>query len=259
MNLFTMYSSAPFSPSSLSTSSICSTGSLDLDSDEAVPRPLSNYYAPFLMEEFERLFIRSSVDDSASVASHSVWDEFECNGREVELNELEQLMQSTEHGLPKQSIASSFGQLSSRSSASDDVCSPTSDPETSITENSQAMSEILLKARLIEILREREHLQRLRPKKSNKKANANKVCVFCRNNGEPETVYSCHQLKDSEGNVSCPILFIYTCPICGANGKSAHTIKYCPYNSGDLTHSDACNSPTLTLAPGSRQQLLSLI
>jgi len=57
--------------------------------------------------------------------------------------------------------------------------------------------------------------------------------VFCRNNGEAEAVYTSHQLKDPEGAVTCPILYIYTCPICGANGKSAHTIKYCPYNTGD--------------------------
>ncbi|XP_057305903.1 uncharacterized protein LOC130644355 [Hydractinia symbiolongicarpus] len=56
------------------------------------------------------------------------------------------------------------------------------------------------------------------------------VCVFCRNNGESESVYTSHVLKDTEGRTACPILRAYTCPICKANGDSSHTIKYCPLN-----------------------------
>jgi len=56
------------------------------------------------------------------------------------------------------------------------------------------------------------------------------VCVFCRNNGEDESVYTSHVLKDSDGRTSCPILRAYTCPICKLNGDSSHTIKYCPMN-----------------------------
>ena len=56
------------------------------------------------------------------------------------------------------------------------------------------------------------------------------VCVFCRNNGESESFYTSHYLKDAEGKVTCPVLRAYTCPLCGANGDSAHTIKYCPEN-----------------------------
>ncbi|NP_001161595.1 nanos-like protein [Saccoglossus kowalevskii] len=66
-----------------------------------------------------------------------------------------------------------------------------------------------------------------RGKQSRKKAQ--QVCVFCRNNGESESVYADHALKDSEGKVTCPVLRRYTCPICGANGDEAHTIKYCPH------------------------------
>ena len=55
-------------------------------------------------------------------------------------------------------------------------------------------------------------------------------CVFCKNNGEDETYYLGHTLKDDDGRVCCPVLFAYTCPLCGACGPVAHTIKYCPKN-----------------------------
>ena len=56
------------------------------------------------------------------------------------------------------------------------------------------------------------------------------VCVFCRNNGEAESLYNSHALKDHTGKVTCPILRAYTCPVCKASGDSAHTLKYCPKN-----------------------------
>lgn len=71
--------------------------------------------------------------------------------------------------------------------------------------------------------------QQQQPEMSNK-FNNQFVCVFCRNNGENESVYTSHVLKDSEGHTSCPILRAYTCPICKANGDNSHTIKYCPMN-----------------------------
>ena len=54
--------------------------------------------------------------------------------------------------------------------------------------------------------------------------------MFCKNNGEDESFYLNHTLKDDLGRVTCPILSAYTCPICGATGSVAHTIKYCPRN-----------------------------
>lgn len=62
-------------------------------------------------------------------------------------------------------------------------------------------------------------------------------CVFCKNNGEAEAYYRKHLLKDADGRVRCPVLRAYTCPICGASGDDAHTIKYCqkaPKSSGPI-------------------------
>lgn len=59
--------------------------------------------------------------------------------------------------------------------------------------------------------------------------NPNKIifCSFCKNNGEPEHIYSSHSLKDLHGKTVCPLLKAYKCPICGESGKNAHTITYC--------------------------------
>uniref|UniRef100_H3B5T1 Nanos C2HC-type zinc finger 1 n=2 Tax=Latimeria chalumnae TaxID=7897 RepID=H3B5T1_LATCH len=54
------------------------------------------------------------------------------------------------------------------------------------------------------------------------------ICVFCRNNKEAVALYTTHILKGPDGRVLCPVLRRYTCPLCGANGDNAHTIKYCP-------------------------------
>ena len=60
------------------------------------------------------------------------------------------------------------------------------------------------------------------------KTGKKQMCSFCRNNNEPELIYTCHQLKDSLGRVTCPILKAHVCPICGASGELSHTLKYCP-------------------------------
>lgn len=67
------------------------------------------------------------------------------------------------------------------------------------------------------------------------KPTKNTVCVFCKNNGETLSVYGTHVLKDASGRVTCPILRRYTCPICGAVGDNAHTIKYCPNNANPIS------------------------
>ncbi|XP_004710447.1 nanos homolog 2 [Echinops telfairi] len=57
------------------------------------------------------------------------------------------------------------------------------------------------------------------------------LCNFCKHNGESRNVYASHQLKTPEGVVVCPILRHYVCPLCGATGGQAHTLKYCPLSS----------------------------
>jgi len=177
----------------------------------------------------------------------SVWEEFENNGRETELDELDRLFRGLDAGDVRRQMALQQQQQTSPAAALSDTAPVPSTGVSPSLSSSDALSrqvapdaveDILTKAKLIEILRERERLQRSKARRLQKKGGGSasatgKVCVFCRNNGEAEAVYTSHQLKDPEGAVTCPILYIYTCPICGANGKSAHTIKYCPYNTGD--------------------------
>ena len=60
-----------------------------------------------------------------------------------------------------------------------------------------------------------------------KHSNLNVTCAFCKNNGEPHHIYTSHLMKNAKGKVTCPLLKIYVCPICGETGDSAHTITYC--------------------------------
>ena len=73
----------------------------------------------------------------------------------------------------------------------------------------------------LSVQRQRAALNRDRYKKV-------RFCVFCQSSKQPEQVYRSHILKDTKGRVVCPFLRSYTCPLCGANGDDAHTIKYCP-------------------------------
>lgn len=75
-------------------------------------------------------------------------------------------------------------------------------------------------------------------------------CVFCDNNNEPEAVIYSHTVRDSLNRVLCPKLRTYVCPICGASGDSAHTIKYCP-KKPIITMEDAIKAESFRLAKSS--------
>merc|ERR1719402_1881398 len=65
------------------------------------------------------------------------------------------------------------------------------------------------------------------------------VCRFCQNNGEDESWYRGHVTRSPAGKVQCPVLRVYTCPVCKATGDKAHTLKYCPENKDGRHNSGA--------------------
>ncbi|XP_065322970.1 uncharacterized protein LOC135930112 [Gordionus sp. m RMFG-2023] len=62
----------------------------------------------------------------------------------------------------------------------------------------------------------------------NKNLGNKMFCIFCKNNGEPISWFSTHKLKNQQGQILCPVLRKYVCPVCQASGDKAHTITYCP-------------------------------
>lgn len=67
------------------------------------------------------------------------------------------------------------------------------------------------------------------PSRPQRYRRASNSCSFCITNNEPLSVASSHQLRDPTTNeVTCPVLFKYTCPLCNATGANAHTRSYCP-------------------------------
>lgn len=54
-----------------------------------------------------------------------------------------------------------------------------------------------------------------------------KFCKFCKSNNEPREFYLSHSTRNEKGEVVCPILQNYRCPLCTEKG---HTRSYCTYS-----------------------------
>ena len=68
-----------------------------------------------------------------------------------------------------------------------------------------------------------------RVRKASRSTRQTEYCVFCENNGRPESEYRSHALRDQKRVVVCPILRRYNCPICNSGGGDyAHTMRHCP-------------------------------
>ena len=174
-------------------------------------------------------FTFGSAASSPGSSTMSPWDEFRSNGRDEDLDELDRLVRGMEVTTADETDVDPFPELFPSGYPALST-SPGSDSADSGSGSDSFGCGIVSRARLLEILREQE---RDRMSRRRLKVKGDKICVFCRNNGENEAVYSTHQLKDAQGRVTCPVLYIYTCPICGATGEHAHTIKYCPLNAQD--------------------------
>ncbi|XP_021026662.1 nanos homolog 3 isoform X2 [Mus caroli] len=103
-------------------------------------------------------------------------------------------------------------------------------------------------ARLVGALHKEEELDvrldpKPEPKPSSESQQASKessaaperLCSFCKHNGESRAIYQSHVLKDEAGRVLCPILRDYVCPQCGATQEHAHTRRFCPLTSQGYT------------------------
>lgn len=131
------------------------------------------------------------------------------------------------------------GNISSDSSKSTDITDEKTVSYAEIIKHSKPKKYLIIKSNVVKEFKKEE------PIKSNKLPPSKKIsiklpdapflpnnqhCAFCKNNGEEETVYRTHFVKDELGNVKCPLLSRYTCPHCKATGSKAHTISRCPSN-----------------------------
>uniref|UniRef100_A0A8C7T489 Nanos-type domain-containing protein n=1 Tax=Oncorhynchus mykiss TaxID=8022 RepID=A0A8C7T489_ONCMY len=54
-----------------------------------------------------------------------------------------------------------------------------------------------------------------------------KFCSFCKYNGQPESVFLSHSIKNQDGDMMCRYLQLSLCPLCGVTGAQAATMHHC--------------------------------
>uniref|UniRef100_A0A8C7T126 Nanos-type domain-containing protein n=1 Tax=Oncorhynchus mykiss TaxID=8022 RepID=A0A8C7T126_ONCMY len=52
-------------------------------------------------------------------------------------------------------------------------------------------------------------------------------CSFCKYNGQPESVFLSHSIKNQDGDMMCRYLQLSLCPLCGVTGAQAATMHHC--------------------------------
>ncbi|KAJ2944061.1 hypothetical protein O0L34_g8399 [Tuta absoluta] len=116
-------------------------------------------------------------------------------------------------------------------------------PSEGLTEEQRRVLNSLPDAAVLTLLREMQRRNKRQPEE----------CRFCKNNGERESYYRSHVLKDSNGRVCCPVLRAFVCKRCGATGDSAHTIKYCPLSTSEERIKSAAMMRSVRLSSGRRR------
>ncbi|KAI5638601.1 nanos RNA binding domain-containing protein [Phthorimaea operculella] len=120
---------------------------------------------------------------------------------------------------------------------------PTIFPSESLTEEQRRVLSSLPDAAVLTLLREIQRRNKRQPEE----------CRFCKNNGERESYYRSHVLKDNNGRVCCPVLRAFVCKRCGASGDTAHTIKYCPLSTSEERIKSAAMMRSVRLSSGRRR------
>ncbi|RWS31400.1 uncharacterized protein B4U80_06876 [Leptotrombidium deliense] len=155
--------------------------------------------------------------------------EFEMNGSEVE--DFQSCLEVSE--CEDQLLQSKFQRLSV---SADSAYASVFNGESSVdfrTNEATMNNECIMRRVPPRFMRKASEKRSKRNAKRKPKPKKEFLCQLCKRNGELECVYKNHSLRDGRGNVTCPVLRAYDCPIChNGGGDLAHTIRYCPLNVG---------------------------
>ena len=71
-------------------------------------------------------------------------------------------------------------------------------------------------------------------------------CKICQDHQLSKSIYTSHNVKNKNGQISCPTLLNLKCQYCY---RSGHTIKYCTKNQKDINKTDEQLKPKLNKIP----------